>query len=404
MASQGSIQNKVAPLTIPGWVKQLPLLMMGGGGLLALVGAFVDTKQFGYSYLVAFMVFLSLSLGSLFLLMMHHLFDANWSVPIRRFVEHLACLFPVLAILFLPIAILAKTIYPWMTLDPALDHSLHVKKVLFNQVSFYVVAAALFGIWTFYARGFRKASLEQDKTGAASCTQTMRRYAASGVFVFALSLTLAVIFWMKSLEHQWFSTMYGVYYFASSVWLALATTYVIALVLKRTGPLEHVVGNRQFHDIGVLFLTFTVFYAYITFSQYFLIWNAAIPEETFWYVKRERGSWWGIGMLILFGHFVVPFLLLLRIDFKLNAAVMIPLCVWAWMMHFCDMSFNIMPVLHPEGFKLNWIDVACMAFFAGVLSKVFLKDLNSHPVYPQRDPRIAETMGVYVEPAGSHSK
>lgn len=198
--------------------------------------------------------------------------------------------------------------------------------------------------------------------------------------------------------------MYGVYYFASSVWLALATTYVIALVLKRTGPLEHVVGNRQFHDIGVLFLTFTVFYAYITFSQYFLIWNAAIPEETFWYVKRERGSWWGIGMLILFGHFVVPFLLLLRIDFKLNAAVMIPLCVWAWMMHFCDMSFNIMPVLHPEGFKLNWIDVACMAFFAGVLSKVFLKDLNSHPVYPQRDPRIAETMGVYVEPAGSHSK
>ncbi len=404
MASQGSNQNHAAPLTIPGWVRHLPLWLMGVGGLLALIGFVVNPKQFGYSYLVAFMVFLSLCLGSLFLVILHHLFDANWSVPIRRFVEHMACLFPVLAVLFIPIALLAKQIYPWMTLDPAKDHALHVKAVLFNPVSFYVVAVALFAIWTFYARGLRKASLEQDKTGAASCTRTMRRYAASGIFVFALSLTLGVIFWMKSIEHQWFSTMYGVYYFAASVWLTLATTYVIALVLKRTGPLEGIVGNRQFHDIGVLFLTFTVFYAYVNFSQYFLIWNAAIPEETFWYVKREQGSWWGIGMLILFGHFVVPFLLLLRIDFKLNAAVMIPLCIWAWLMHFCDMSFNIMPVLHPGGFHLDWIDLACMAFFAGVMSKAFLKSLHAHPIYPQRDPRIAETMGVYVAPAASHSK
>ena len=159
--------------------------------------------------------------------------------------------------------------------------------------------------------------------------------------------------WMKALEYQWFSTMYGVYYFAGSVWVTLATLYVLTLVLQRAGRLSGVVHNRTFHDIGVLFFAFTVFYAYIAFSQYFLIWNAAMPEETFWYVQREKGSWWDIGMLMIFGHFLFPFLLMLRIDTKLNLAVMIPLCIWAWLMHFCDMSFNIMPVLHPDNFAVS---------------------------------------------------
>jgi len=397
MASHASSTSTPAPLTIPGWVKQLPLLLIVGGGLLALIGAAVNIKQFAYSYLLAFMVFLSLGLGALFLVILHHIMDAGWSVPIRRFVEHLSNLLPVMGILFLPIALLAKKIYPWMSLDPKTDHSLHVKEVLFNPIAFYVVAAGLFIVWTFLARGLRGASLEQDKTGSVACTYKMRRYAAVGIFLFAITLTLAVIFWMKSLQHQWFSTMYGVYYFAASVWLTLATSYVIALVLRRTGHLTHVLRDRQFHDMGVLMFAFTVFYAYVNFSQYFLIWNAAIPEETFWYIQREKGSWWGIGMIILFGHFVIPFLLLLRIDTKLNPAVMIPLCIWAWVMHFCDMSFNIMPLLHPDGFVLHWIDLGCVALFAGVLSKVFLKNLNRYPVFPQKDPRMAEALGIHVE-------
>lgn len=397
MASNASNHHSSETMTIPGWVKQLPLLLIAGGGVLALAGAVVNTKQFAYSYLLAFMVFLSLCLGSLFLVILHHIMDAGWSVPIRRFVEHLANLAPVMAVLFIPIAILAKQIYPWMSIDPKTDHALHAKDVLLNSAAFYAVAAGLFVVWTFLARGLRNASLEQDKTGSSACTYVMRRYAAVGIFLFAITLTLAVIFWMKSIQHQWFSTMYGVYYFAASVWLTLSTSYVIALVLKRTGPLKDVVGNRQFHDLGVLMFAFTVFYAYVNFSQYFLIWNAAVPEETFWYVQRERGSWWGVGMVILFGHFVLPFLLMLRIDAKLNPAVMIPLCVWAWMMHFCDMSFNIMPVLHPEGFVLHWMDVGCMALFGGVLSKVFLTNLHRHPMFPQRDPRMAEALGVHVE-------
>jgi len=379
----------------PKW-RKLPLALLVIGGAVGLIGLFVNSKQFAYSYLLAFMFFLSICLGGLFLTLIHHLFDAIWTVPLRRVTEHIAFLLPVMGILFIPIAIMAKPlIYAWMQHDPHADHALHAKQPIFQLGWFIGIAVALFLIWTWLTYNLRKWSIRQDVTGAAECTFAMRKYSAAGIYIFALTLTVAAIFWVKSLEHQWFSTMYGVYYFAASVWTFLATLYLIAVLLKRTGPLSGVLHKRQFHDIGVLWFAFTVFYAYIAFSQYFLIWNAAIPEETFWYVQREKGSWWDIGMLLIFGHFAFPFLAMLRIDAKLSLPLMIPLCLWGWAMHFCDMSFNIMPVIHPDGFVLHWLDLACLAFFAGVLSLVFIKYFKSHHPYPVKDPRLGEALGVH---------
>jgi hypothetical protein len=379
----------------PKW-RKLPMGLLVIGGIVAVIGALVNPKQFAYSYLLAFMFFLSLCLGGLFLTLIHHLFDANWTVPIRRVTEHMAFLLPVMGLLFIPIAIMAKPlVYDWMQIDPHTDHALHAKQPIFQLSWFLAISFGLFLIWTWLTYNLRKWSLRQDQTGAAECTFALRKYAAAGIYIFALSLTIAAIFWVKSLEHQWFSTMYGVYYFAGSVWVTLATLYLITVLLQRTGPLSGVVHRRQYHDIGVLWFAFTVFYAYIAFSQYFLIWNAAIPEETFWYVQREKGSWWDIGMLMIFGHFAFPFLALLRIDAKLSLTLMVPLAVWAWMMHFCDLSFNIMPVIHKDGFVLHWTDLACLAFFAGVLSLVFIKYFKSHAPYPVKDPRLGEALGVH---------
>jgi hypothetical protein len=376
--------------------RQLPLLLIGLGGVFGLIGAFVSTRQFAHSYLLAFMFFLSICLGGMFLVLIHHLFDANWSVPVRRINEHLAFLLPVMAVLFIPIALLAPSqLYNWMHLTPAADHALAAKQPIFSLPWFYGIAALLFAVWTWLSWVLRRWSLEQDRTGAAACTFKMRKHSAYGIYVFALTLTLGVIMWVKGLEHQWFSTMYGVYYFAASVWTTLATLYVITLVLKRTGPLSGVVHLRQFHDIGVLMFAFTVFYAYIHFSQYFLIYNANIPEETYWYVKREQGSWEQIGYLLIFGHFLIPFLCLLRIDAKLHLPLMLPLCAWAWVMHFCDMSYNIMPLIHPGGFVLHWIDLACMMFIGGVLAFVFIRYFKAHPPYPLKDPRLGEALGVH---------
>src|SRR5215204_5558655 len=345
MATQ-TISESEKPVLGPRW-RMLPMALLVFGGVIGLIGAFINTKQFAYSYLLAFMFFLAICLGAMFLVIVHHLFDAAWSVPVRRVTEHMAFLLPVMAVLFIPIAILAKRyIYDWMDNNPHVDHALHAKQPLFTVPGFYIIAVILFAAWSWLSWSLRRWSLEQDRTGAALCTYKMRKLAAGGIYLFAFTLTLAAIMWMKGLEHQWFSTMYGVYYFAASVWTTLATLYVIAVVLKKTGPLSGVVHTRQMHDIGVLLFAFTVFYAYIAFSKYFLIWNAAMPEETFWYVKRENGTWWQICMILIFGHFALPFLLLLRIDAKLTLALMVPLCAWIWLMHFIDMSFNIMPVLH----------------------------------------------------------
>lgn len=394
MAAQDT--SRIERLAVdPKW-RRLPLILLVIGGLGGLIGAFASPKQFAYSYLLSFMFFLSLCLGAMFLVIEHHLFDAAWSVPIRRVAEHIAFLLPVMAALFIPIAILAKPfIYTWMQHDPHVDHALHAKQPIFTLAGFYMIAAVLFAVWSWLSWSLRKWSLEQDKTGAALCTYKMRKLSAGGIYLFALTLTLAAIMWMKALEHQWFSTMYGVYYFAASVWVTLATLYLIAGFLKRTGSLSGVVHTRQVHDIGVLLFAFTVFYAYIAFSQYFLIWNAAMPEETFWYVKREQGTWWQICMLLVFGHFALPFLLLLRIDAKLSLPLMIPLCGWVWLMHFVDMSFNIIPLVSPKNFQVHILDIACMMFFAGVLSLVFIKYYKSHPPYPIKDPRLGEALGVH---------
>jgi len=202
---------------------------------------------------------------------------------------------------------------------------------------------------------------------------------------------------MKAMQHQWFSTMYGVYYFAGSVWTTLTTVYVIIAVLNRQRVLTHVLHDHQFYFLGTLIFAFTVFYAYIHFSQYFIIWNANIPEETFWYVIRERGGWFYVGLVIIFGHFFLPFLALLRIDAKSQWWLMAPLMVWAWLMHWVDLGFNIYPVIHPEGPPLRWLwlPLGCWAFMGGLLAKVYLAKYASAAPYPVKDPRLIEAMGMY---------
>jgi hypothetical protein len=378
--------------------RNVPWLLMGGGGVLALLGLLLNPRQFGFSWLLAFMFYLSIGLGALFLVLVHHLFDAGWSVAIRRFCEHISTLlFPCMALLFVPLAFLAPRLYQWMHESPAADHALKSKLPVFTRPGFYLVSALCFLVWWVFSRRLRFWSLKQDQTGEAACTHRMRFYSAIGIFLFALTLTFGAIMWMMALQHQWFSTMYGVYYFAGSVWTTLATAYVITMVLDRLGVLSEVLHEHQYYFIGSLLLAFTVFYAYIAFSQYFIIWNGNMPEETFWYVLREKGTWWYVGLIIIFGHFFIPFLALLRIDVKSNFRIMMAVCVWAWLMHWVDLSFNIMPVARPEGFPWQWLwlSFGCWAFMGGLLTLLFLSKHAKYPPYPIKDPRLIEAMGFF---------
>jgi hypothetical protein len=385
--------------------RNVPLILIVAGALgviLGVVASGLGLQQLGFSWLLGFMFCLSLCLGGLFLVIVHHLFDASWSVPTRRLCEHLACLLgPPMIILFLPIAFLAKTIYPWMR-EVHPDHAVLSKYPLFTMGGYYVVAAIMFGVWWLYSNRLRYWSLRQDETGSVECTRRMRFYAASGVVLFAVTLTLAAIMWMKGLMSEWYSTMYGVTYFASSVWMTLPAVYVITLLLQRTTALHNLVKEKTYYMIGSLFLAFTVFWAYVNFSQYFIIWNANMPEETFWYVLREQGAWDAVGKyVIIFGHFFIPFVMLLRIDCKLKLVTMLPLAAWAWLMHFVDLEFQIMPAVHPHTILNPGLlsDLGCVLLFIGILMKVYVGSVSCYPVYPLKDPRMAEALDLYVPPA-----
>ena len=406
--------------------RSIPQIAVVIGLLLCIYGYVQDKEQFAFSYLTAFMFCLSLGLGSLFLVLVHHLFDAGWSSPIRRYCEHLACLlFPWLGLAFIPIGFLGpEYIYPWMRIeDPHADHALHVKMALFNKPTWYAASVILFLLWGWLTHRLRYWSLQQDKSGTPEfegkllfpehlivgiyrniqglpfekdeqqvmCTRMMRIHSAYGILLFAFSLTLGAILWMKSIQHQFFSTMYGVYYFAGSLWMSISVAWIIGRILKAKNIIPQL-NTLQFYNLGTMLLAFTVFYAYIHFSQYFLIWNAAVPEETFWYVLREQGSWAYVSWALIIGHFLIPFLVLLRIDVKLTNKVMVPVFIWVLLMHYMDMYFNVMPEIHEQGPSPALADLGALLLLGGSLIWIFMRNLFSHPVILMKDPRMGEAL------------
>jgi hypothetical protein len=401
MSSHQDTTHLPPTLDLSGW-RKLPSALMVIGGFLSVVGLALswkrnDLHEFGFSWLLAFMFYYSLALGALFVVMVHHLTDAGWSVGIRRFCEHIASLlFPWLAILFLPILVLGKKIYSWMNFDPATNNLVAAKLPVFTCSGFIITSAIFFGIWWLLTSQLSRWSLKQDETGAAECTHKLRFYSGWGIVAYALTLTYSGVLWMKATQYEFFSCIYGVYFFSDCAWIGLATIYVIAAVLLRQRILSPVLKQNYFYFIGVLFFGFTLFSAYTEFAQYFVVWNANMPEETFWYLIRERGNWWWLSMILIFGHCFLPFFVMLPEKVKLNFKVMIPVCLWAWVMHAADLGFNIFPAWHPNGYPLKWIwlPLGTLMFMGGFLATIFLKKFNAHPPYPQRDPRLLEAMGV----------
>ena len=380
----------------------LPGAMLVIGGVLTVIGliaSFVHNggKEFGFAWLLAFMFYYSIALGALFMVMVHHLTDAGWSVGIRRFCEHIASLlFPTLAILFLPVGFLGPKIYSWMRMDAVTNNLVAAKLPVFTIPGFWVTSAIFFGILWLLSSRLRSLSLEQDKTGSVECTRKMSFYSGWGVVAFGLTLTFSGVLWMQAVEYQWFSAMYGVYFFTSSVWAGLAVIYVIGVAMLRRGILTPVLKQNYFYFIGMLLLAFTLLSSYSEFAQYFVVWNANMPEETFWYLIRENGGWWTLSMVLILGKCFVPFFALLPVHTKTNFKVLVPVCLLIAVMHYSDLAFNILPAWHPHGHHTKWIflHLGCLLFMGGLLGKIFIRKFNAHPPYPQRDPRLLEAMGV----------
>ena len=331
-----------------------------GAVACAILGA-ANPKQFFFSWLVSFLFFLSLALGALFFVLIQYAAQGGWGIVLRRIGETIFAMLPVMAALFLPVLLGLHDLYEWSHADAAEHDALLRWKAPYLNVPFFLIRAALyFGIWSFIALLYYRGSRGQDVTGDPGVSARLRRLAGPAIIVLALTQTFASIDWIMSLTPHWYSTMFGVYFFAGSFVGFIALLSVVAAAMRRAGLLDTVINAEHLHDIGKFLFAFTAFWAYIAFSQFFLMWYANLPEETIWYKARMEGSWMTVSLFLMAGHFVAPFFYLMGRGVKRNGATLAVGGVWLLAMHFLDLYWQVMPTLHPEGLRPSLLDVAAL--------------------------------------------
>ncbi|HYF36903.1 MAG TPA: hypothetical protein VD994_16520 [Prosthecobacter sp.] len=398
---------------------------LGIVGALGLIGSVVffitDTKHFAYSWLFALFFSFTFIVGGCFWILLHNASNSGWGVSLRRLWEQLANMILPLAFLAIPLLIPAvqEPLYEWMHHHRDAAHHITaeaktVKDVLvaehhtglaakygyLNIGFWYFRFVFYFFVLWYIARTLRAKSVKQDMDGDIIHTVKSRTFACRWLFFFALTATFAAVDWLMTLDYNWFSTMWGVYIFAGCAWGSMALTMLIVTYLRSLGYLQKVVTMEHYHLMGKLLFTFTVFWAYIAFSQYFLIWYANITEETRFYLTRNTEGWRWVSILILVGHFIAPFGLLLSQDRKKKPAVISIVCLWVLFMHLVDMYWNVIPERGPslgEGWWVPhaWIgDVVALAGFVGTLGFLYLRSLSRYSLYPCRDPRLLESVNV----------
>jgi hypothetical protein len=352
-----------------------------------------NPKQFFFSWLVSFLFFLSLALGALFFVLIQYASQGGWGIVLRRIGETTFATVPVMAALFLPLLLGLNDLYSW-TIPGAAEHDALLRwKAPYLNVPFFLIRAALyFGIWSFIAVLYYRGSSGQDVTGDPRVSARLRRLAGPAIIVLALTQTFASIDWIMSLTPHWYSTMFGVYFFAGSFVGFIALLSVVSAAMRGAGLLDTVISAEHLQDIGKFLFAFTAFWAYIAFSQFFLMWYANLPEETFWFKTRIEGSWLPVSLLLMAGHFVAPFFYLMGRRVKRNGATLAVGGAWVLAMHFVDIYWQVMPTLHPEGLRPSALDVAALVAIGGCFVAAASWLMRRQALVPMRDPRLAESL------------
>ncbi len=375
----------------------LPTICLGVGavGIFgSLIGLFVNREQFAHSWLFAFAFFFTIALGCFFWTCLHHATDAEWSVVVRRVWENTASLLPYFAILFLPLILFcAKYLWHWWDLKPGADYGLDSKHTYLTKEFFWIRSIGYFlllGIWVSVLRG---RSVAQDKDGAARHTLVMRKFGVTGIIVLALCLTFASFDWLMGLDYHWFSTMWGVYIFAGAAGSSMAVTVIVVTLLRSQGYFKPVT-LEHYHIMGKFLLTFTIFWAYIGFSQYMLIWYANIPEETIYFRLRNTESWQVLSTILVVGRFFLPFPILLTQWIKKHPSRLCIVAAWIILMQLLDMYVVVLPSLHWNGVSFSILDLCSLVGIGGIGAWRWLRILPTANTFPTRDPRLAASLNL----------
>jgi hypothetical protein len=370
------------------------LAVIGFGGSIILArGSDGGMDHLLETYLVSFAFFLSISLGGLFFVLLEHCTRAGWSVVARRVAEAIAANVWVMAVLAVPVVLGMHHLYHWADTAAAAHDPLLAGKVAFLNPTFWVIRLAVyFGIWGLMASFLYRTSVAQDTTGEPGLTLRMERLSAPGMVVFALSLNFAAFDLLMSLDPHWFSTIFGVYYFSASVVAFFAVMPKALYALQMRGILKNAITVEHYHDLGKLLFAFIVFWAYIAFSQYMLIWYGNVPEETEWFLKRQTGGWTTVSLLLIFGHFVLPFLLLVSRYIKRRPPLLAITGGFVAAMCWVDIYWLVMPEFSPGVARFGLLDILCFLGMNGVWSAAVVWRLSRHSAIAERDPRLEESL------------
>ena len=371
--------------------------IMGVAGLLVSgLLAFLAEDGWGrvlHSYLVAFCFFLSISLGALVFVALQHLTHAGWSVVVRRIAEAIALNVVLLAVLAIPLLAGMGSLYPWTDPEVIAHSPLVANKTGFLNPTFFTIRiVGYFLVWIALAVSFHRASVRQDTTGDVNLTHRMQLLSGPAVVLFALTCALAGFDLLMSLEPEWFSTIFGVYFFAGGFVAFFAVMPIVITLLQASGRMVLAVTAEHFHDLGKLLFGFIVFWAYIGFSQFMLYWYANLPEETHWYMMRHRVGWTLPVLLLVAGHFVLPFFGLMSRWVKRNRILLSGAAVWMLLMHWLDLYWLVMPSVDSLRVPLHLADLTTMVGLGGLFVAATAVHLRGRSLVPVKDPRIEESL------------
>lgn len=367
------------------------------GILTFAVGLFTNPERTWHAYVTGFFYVTSLAIGGLFFTAIQHVSKAGWSATVRRITEAFTAFLPIAFVLGLILLAGGKYLYVWFDKSAmAADHLLAGKASYLNVPFFIIRLVVIFGVWIYFAKKIVGRSLEQDRTGDPMLTVKNLATSVGFLVFFAFSYSFFAVDILMSLDAHWFSTIFGIYTFAGLFQSIMAVAILIALHLMNTGAARGAVTIDHVHDLAKFLKGFTVFWAYIAFSQYLLIWYANLPEETIFYYHRSHGSWALVSISLLIFKFIVPFLALLPRGAKRTPGYLSAVCVLILFMQFVDLHWLVYPNYDDHAVNLGLLEIGMFAGFLGLFLFSVARFFSKNSALATRDPRLNEALNHHV--------
>ena len=390
-------------LTAPPVVKtiaQRSLIVGVVFGIVAVILALKSPDEFYQAYLLGFMCWLGVSLGSMAILMIRHLTGGGWGMVIRRILGAAMRTVPVLAALFIPVILGMKHLYIWARpLNEVADKHLRehledITKTYLTPSGFVYRAIFYFAIWNLLSFLLSHWSRQTDKAGAPDNTQHFKAVAGPGLILYGFTISFAAIDWVMSLDPSWISTIFGLVILIGEVLSAMCFAVVVERILFNYKPMSEMLKPDFVHDHGKWMLAFTMVWAYFNYSQWLIIWAGNLPSEITYYMRRLNGGWGYIGLFIVIFHFAIPFAILLSRPFKRNIRKLVWLAIWMILMRYVDLFWVIEPNF-SQTFKFTIADVVVPVAIGGFWLAFFFRNLGSLPLLPAYDPSAGEVLEVH---------